>query len=103
MANREGAWLRAKNWLSRHPDLEKWLRIVSPAFLYSALDERVSFREALDKALHKKVPSYALKESWCLGGTALLLLINQVVTGVLLAVYYKPSPEAASSAMPTFR
>jgi quinol-cytochrome oxidoreductase complex cytochrome b subunit len=30
-----------------------------------------------------------------MGGTALLLLINQVVTGILLAVYYKPSPEAA--------
>jgi quinol-cytochrome oxidoreductase complex cytochrome b subunit len=95
MGRQEGAWSRLKNWVGEHPDLERWLRLISPAFLYSALDERLSFREAINEALNKKVPRHALRTGWCMGGTALLLLISQVVTGVLLAVYYKPSPEAA--------
>ena len=95
MSKREGAWSRAQNWISDHPDLERWLRLISPAFLYSALDERLSFQEALSKAFKKKVPSHALRDGWCMGGTALLVLVSQAVTGVLLAVYYKPSPEAA--------
>ena len=75
--------------------MERWLRIISPAFLYGALDERLSFREAVNTALKKKVPFFALKQTMCLGGTALMLFVNQVLTGVLLSIYYKPSAEAA--------
>ncbi len=88
-------WSRVKEWFRNQPDFERWLRIISPAFLYSALDDRLTFKEALKEALNKTVPSFALKYTWCMGGTALLLFVNQILTGVLLSVYYKPAPEAA--------
>jgi len=86
---------RIKDWVSNHVELERWLRFISPAFLYSALDDRLTLKEALAKALKKPVPNFALKYTFCMGGTALLLFFNQVVTGVLLSIYYKPSPETA--------
>jgi len=90
-----GLWARFKTWVSQQEELERWLRIMSPAFLYAALDDRLSFREAWEKALKKKVPDFAFARTLCLGGTALLLFANQVITGVLLAIYYKPAAEAA--------
>ncbi len=95
MAERMTLWNRLKEWLRKQEELERWVRLVSPALLYGALDERLSFREAVSAALEKKVPAFALKRTMCLGGTALLLFVNQVITGVLLAIYYKPSAEAA--------
>jgi quinol-cytochrome oxidoreductase complex cytochrome b subunit len=76
-------------------DLDRWIRLVSAPFLYAALDDRLSFRDALQKALRKPVPGHALGSTWCAGGITLLLFVNQVVTGVLLAVYYKPAAGAA--------
>jgi cytochrome b6 len=76
-------------------EVEKWFRLFSGAFLYSALDERLTFREALAKALKKPVPKHALRSTWCAGGVTLLLFVNQVITGILLALYYRPSPGAA--------
>lgn len=76
-------------------DIEGFLRWFSAAFLYTALDERLTFAEAMKKALNKKVEPHALWATWCMGGTALLLFCNQVLTGILLAMYYKPSAEAA--------
>ncbi|MHB9024835.1 MAG: cytochrome b [Armatimonadota bacterium] len=88
-------WSRFKAWFQSQKEIERWLRILSPALLYSALDERLTIGDALKKALKKPVGDSALGLTWCLGGTALLLFINQVITGVLLAVYYQPSQEAA--------
>ena len=99
MPDDEHPWLRVKAWVARHPDLELWLRWVSPAFLYSALDARLSFDEALREALSKRLPHYARRRTVCLGGAALLLFANQVITGVLLTVYYKPATEAALASL----
>jgi quinol-cytochrome oxidoreductase complex cytochrome b subunit len=95
MSQPTGRWARVQSWIGEHRDLEGWLRLISPAVLYSALDERLTFREALQKALRKPVPNFAFRRTLCLGGTATLLFVNQIVTGVLLAIYYTPSPGAA--------
>ncbi|KAB2953055.1 DUF4405 domain-containing protein [Heliorestis acidaminivorans] len=49
---------------------------------------------AKDVAEHP-VPSHTLNVFYCLGGLTLIAFIVQVVTGVFLAMYYKPTPEAA--------
>jgi len=90
---RIGNWFR--QWLAGHVDVEVVLRWFSAAFLYTALDERLTLSEAVKQALGKKVEPHALWVTWCMGGTALLLFFNQVITGILLAMYYKPSAEAA--------
>ncbi|MBC9784207.1 DUF4405 domain-containing protein [Heliobacillus mobilis] len=41
------------------------------------------------------VPSHTLNIFYCLGGLTLLAFLVQCVTGLFLALYYKPTPEAA--------
>jgi quinol-cytochrome oxidoreductase complex cytochrome b subunit len=96
MVNHNGSlWLRLVAWLGERIYLEQIGRFLSSAMLYGALDERLSFHEALQKQLHKPVPPHALRHLWCMGGISLLLFLNQVVTGILLMVYYKPGPDVA--------
>ncbi len=95
MADRQPLKHGILDWLRERTDYERYLRMFSTAFLYTALDDRLDFGEALAKALKKPVPSFALRSTFCLGGTALLLFINQIITGILLTVYYEPSPERA--------
>ncbi len=95
MRERQPLGRRVIDWLKERTDGERYLRMFSAAFLYTALDDRLAFREALQKALKKPVPLHALRSTMCFGGTALLLFVNQVITGVLLTVYYEPSPERA--------
>jgi hypothetical protein len=72
---------------------EKW----KPLWIRTGewLDERYSFLEPLKKILAKPVPIFATKWMYCLGGITFALFIIQGITGVLLAFYYKPTPEAA--------
>jgi quinol-cytochrome oxidoreductase complex cytochrome b subunit len=92
----QGSWTqRAGEWLRERTRLDDFVRVISAAFLYEALDERLSFQDALNKALRKPVPKHALAHTWCVGGASLFVFGLQVVTGILLSVYYKPSPDAA--------
>jgi hypothetical protein len=59
------------------------------------VDERYQVSEPLSKILSKPVPLYALRWFYCLGGITAFLFVIQAVTGILLAFYYKPTPEAA--------
>ena len=99
MSDDEHPWLKVEAWIARHPELEQALRALSPAFFYSWLDERLDFHDAVQQALNKLIPPYARRRTVCLGGAALLLFLNQIVTGVLLAVYYKPSTDAALASL----
>jgi quinol-cytochrome oxidoreductase complex cytochrome b subunit len=61
------------------------------------LDERYDMEAArrfVDKQLHKPLPP---NTGWLhvLGSMSLFLFINQVVTGILLLLYYRPTPEEA--------
>lgn len=59
------------------------------------VDERYEISEPLTKIMKKPVPKYALRWFYCLGGITAFLFFLQGVTGIMLAFYYKPTPEAA--------
>lgn len=51
--------------------------------------------QQLRELTNEPVPNH-LKHWWfCLGGTPAYLFVVQIITGILLAVYYKPSPHTA--------
>src|SRR5690242_12133755 len=59
------------------------------------LHERLGLDVFQGLASHKRVPLHACTHFYYLGGMALFLFLVQVVTGALLALYYKPSPDQA--------
>ncbi|MDH4230091.1 MAG: cytochrome b N-terminal domain-containing protein [Nitrospirota bacterium] len=97
-----GRWF-GKLWpfkRERNPDSGEGLRNVLniaslfTGVLYGELDERLDFRAALSKALRKPVPAHV--NFWfCFGGIAFLIFLIQVVTGVALLLYYRPTVDQA--------
>lgn len=63
--------------------------------VWAWLEERLGIGEGLRRALRKPVPKHARHWSFCLGGITFFAFLVQVVTGILLALYYKPTPDAA--------
>jgi hypothetical protein len=59
------------------------------------VDERYQLSEPMAKILSKPVPKFALHWWYCLGGITSFLFVVQAITGIMLAFYYKPTPEAA--------
>lgn len=59
------------------------------------LDERFDVRVPLETFLKKPVPKHAIKWYFCLGGITFVLFLIQGVTGILLSLYYKPTPNEA--------
>ena len=59
------------------------------------LDERFDVRIPLQAFLKKPVPKHAIRWYFCLGGITFALFVIQGVTGILLSLYYKPTPEGA--------
>jgi ubiquinol-cytochrome c reductase cytochrome b subunit len=57
------------------------------------LEERLRWHQLMDVLLHVRVPLQA--KTFFFGGITLFLFGVQVATGTLLALYYKPTPEAA--------
>ncbi|OGO60044.1 MAG: hypothetical protein A2029_05115 [Chloroflexi bacterium RBG_19FT_COMBO_47_9] len=57
------------------------------------LDERTSWRQVRDAIFLRKVP----KVNWLftLGSASLFVAINQAITGILLTIYYVPTPDHA--------
>src|SRR3989449_8955595 len=54
------------------------------------LDERYPFTKAVDEALYQRVPNFANAFYYCFGGMVFILLVLQLLTGILLALYYVP-------------
>src|SRR5256714_13454471 len=54
------------------------------------LDERYPFTKAVDEALYQRVPNFAHALYYCFGGMVFILIVFQLLTGVLLALYYVP-------------
>ena len=59
------------------------------------LDERLGLDVVQDLAHKKRVPIHGCSHFYYLGGMALFLFLVQIVTGILLSLYYKPSPDQA--------
>lgn len=61
--------------------------------LFSWLDERLGISEMYQVVLDRKVP----KVNWwyTLGSASLFLILVQAITGIMLTVYYVPSPDKA--------
>lgn len=49
----------------------------------------------LAELTNEPVPNHLKKWWFCLGGTPAYLFVVQIVTGILLALYYQPTPETA--------
>jgi len=56
-------------------------------------------RTRIEPLITSRVPRHALRPIYCLGGTTFLLFVVLAVTGVLLAMYYTPTPEGAFESM----
>jgi len=52
-------------------------------------------RTRIEPFVTSRVPRHALSPIYCLGGTTFLLFVVLTVTGILLTVYYTPTPEGA--------
>ena len=65
--------------------------------VYKWADERLELTPLLRHALEKRVPEHKHTFWYYWGGICLFLFIVQVLTGVLLMVYYRPGPEAYDS------
>jgi len=65
------------------------------------LFERLGLDSAMALAAKKHVPVHRATVHYFLGGMALFLFGIQVATGILLSLYYKPSPEQAFESVRT--
>ncbi len=59
------------------------------------LDERVGLGDIRALGTHKQVPIHRHSIWYYFGGTTLFLFGVQAITGILLTLYYRPSPEEA--------
>lgn len=59
------------------------------------LRERLGLEDLLNLASKKRVPIHRSTPFYYFGGMALFLFMIQIVTGILLSLYYKPSPDQA--------
>jgi quinol-cytochrome oxidoreductase complex cytochrome b subunit len=67
----------------------------APPQLRNWLDERFGWDELVAFAKHKTVPLHRYSYWYYLGGITLFLFSLQVVTGILLLLYYRPTPSDA--------
>ncbi len=63
--------------------------------LYTWTDERLKIATLVDYMSHKAVPEHRYSIWYYFGGISLFLFIVQVVTGILLLLYYRPGSDSA--------
>src|SRR5260370_7207125 len=56
------------------------------------LDERYPFTKAIEEAMYQRVPNFANAFYYCFGGLVFVIIVLQLPTGILPAVYYVPDP-----------
>jgi hypothetical protein len=84
-----GAYRTSSTWIGRHKWKPLWARAVD------WVDDRYQVIKPVQKALDKPVPLFATRWMYCLGGITFTLFVIQILTGVMLTFYYKPTPDAA--------
>src|SRR5258708_11124079 len=79
----------ASSWVS-----EERLAIPHPREIQLAvvqwLDERYPFTKTIDEAMYQRVPNFANAFYYCFGGMVFVILVLQLLTRLLLAIYYVP-------------
>jgi len=65
--------------------------------VYQWIDERLGLDELIAFARHKTVPAHKHSFWYYWGGLSLFLFLVQVLTGILLLVYYRPGADAYES------
>lgn len=96
MKSRKDFLTRLYDWFNERIDVRQvigWL-LSATWLVYGGLDRRLDFKEALEKALKKPVPKH-VNWTYCFGGMTFFLFAVQAVTGILLTLYYRPTPEGA--------
>ncbi|HEY4760604.1 MAG TPA: cytochrome bc complex cytochrome b subunit [Thermoguttaceae bacterium] len=81
--------------MSRTSPDDSWKRRTWKERLIGFFFERLGLDAAAALAAKKHVPVHRTTIFYFLGGMALFLFAIQVATGILLAIYYKPSPDQA--------
>jgi hypothetical protein len=84
-----GVYRSASVWVNRKP----WKPITARTIDW--VDERYNVSKPLQEVLSKPVPKFALRWWYCLGGITLVFFAIQGITGIMLAFYYRPTPDAA--------
>ncbi len=88
-------------WLGQRLNLtEIFSLLTSYGLFYAEVDTRKPLGEALDEALERPSPSYA-RGPRIFGLVVVVLLAVEALTGILLSLYYVPSPESAHSSLGT--
>jgi len=64
-------------------------------WLYRWFNERVDLDNLIKFLQHKTVPQHRHSLWYYIGGMCLFLFVIQVITGILLLLYYKPTAESA--------
>jgi len=62
---------------------------------YNWVNERFKIDALVDYMSHKAVPVHSHSAFYYLGGISLFLFIVQVITGIMLLMYYRPGAESA--------
>lgn len=88
-----GVYRSSSTWIKRTP----WKPFTQRSVEW--VDSRYEISDPLSKFLNKPVPKFAQRWWYCLGGITAFLFIVQGITGIMLAFYYKPTPEAAFSSI----
>ncbi|MDP2961034.1 MAG: cytochrome b N-terminal domain-containing protein [candidate division Zixibacteria bacterium] len=83
---------KVRHWTEERLNLRQVVGVLLNIFpiIYGELDQRLDVKEGLQKLLKKPVPK-GFSFLHCFGGMTFLLFVIQVITGILLAIYYKPS------------
>lgn len=61
------------------------------------VDQRLGLSDVIAIARHKTVPEHSQSFWYYWGGISMFFFVVQVITGILLLVYYRPGPEAYDS------
>jgi len=57
--------------------------------------DRLGLDDTMEDQYNRVVPNHATNYVYCLGGIAFVLFVILAATGILLAVYYQPTPDKA--------
>jgi cytochrome b6 len=68
---------------------------LEPFRAYRWLNDRVPLSALIDAGRHKVVPMHRFSPLYYFGGMTLFFFVVQVITGILLMLYYRPSADEA--------